>query len=233
MGKTKIPIDDRQMAIQQCTPERQRLVDEVQRALGDGVQVPRCADLQMGEDGSIRATSITENGTVHAVDIYADGEVTRLIICNPEDSFVETEEGTTQVCENFYSSELHAVSDSKLRKAQAVLLKAAKPVEEEAEAPKVEVTLAEEVQAILDDRIALHSTSEVTATPDGGIHAAFAHPTGSVEHIQISRNGTARRTVVKADGTVAEDRTLVITDAVEPKKVLVARTLIMSKGVVE
>ncbi|MBN1283568.1 MAG: hypothetical protein JXA24_07350 [Proteobacteria bacterium] len=129
MSETKIPIDHSHMTIQGCTPERKRLTEEVQRALGDGIELPECADVELLEDGSIRATVISENGTVHAVDIYADGEVTTFIMCNPEDSFVGTGNDARQVCENYYSSKPKGIAESRLKSAQAILLKAKEKAE--------------------------------------------------------------------------------------------------------
>lgn len=126
MSKTKIPIDDSHMKIQQCTPEKQKLADQLQEILGDNIPLPKCADVKLLEDGSIVATSMTENGTTHTVDIYADGSMTRTIFCSEADKFVETSDGEKQVCENFavVPEIANAISESKLHKAQALLLRA-------------------------------------------------------------------------------------------------------------
>jgi hypothetical protein len=236
MSKTKIPIDDSQMKIQQCTPEKQRLVDQLQEVLGDDIPLPKCADVKLLEDGSIVARSMTENGTVHSVDIYSDGYMTRTIFCSEADKFVETEDGEKQVCENLaVVPEIpNAVSDSKLKKAQAILLKAGAVAEgvetklatEDAEG---EQTVADEVQSILEDKVALHSSSIVRPTPDGGIEAIFTHPTGTIEYIFISKKGTARRTTLKKDSD-EKGKTKVVKEAVKPEKVEIARMFLMSKA---
>lgn len=238
MSKVKIPIDESHMKIQECTPERQKLVDQLQEVLGDSIPLPKCADVKLLEDGSIVASSMTENGTVHMVDIYADGSMTRTIFCSEADKFVETSGGEKQVCENLaVVPEIpNAISDSKLRKAQALLLKANAVVEGVVDVPAlatddagVEQTTADEVSTILEDKVALHSTSEVRATPDGGIEAIFTHPTGTLEYIFISKSGTARRTVVRKDGD-KKGETKVVENAVKPEKVEIARLFILSKA---
>ena len=237
MVKTKIPIDESQMKIQQCTPERQQLVDQLQEVLGDSIPLPKCADVKLLEDGSISAMSMSENGTVHSVDIYSDGYMTRTIFCSEADKFVETEDGEKQVCENLaIVPEIpNAVSDSKLRKAQAILLKAGAVAEGVVDEPAlatddagVEQTTADEVSTILEDKVALHSTSEMRVTPDGGIEAVFTYPSGTMEYISISKNGTARRAVIDKDGKV-KGETKVVKDAVKPEKVEIARLFILSK----
>jgi hypothetical protein len=238
MSKVKIPIDESHMKIQQCTPERQNLVDQLQEVLGDDIPLPKCADVKLLEDGSIVARSMTENGTVHSVDIYADGSMTRTIFCSDGDRFVDTPKGEKKTCENLaIVPEIpNAISESKLKKAQALLLKADATVEgfevestvatEDLEGKQ---TLADEIQKILEDKVALHSTSEVRPTPDGGIEAIFTHPTGTMEYIFISKNGTARRTVVKKDSD-EKGKTKVVKDAVKPEKVKIARLFLMSKA---
>lgn len=238
MSKTKIPIDDSHMKIQQCTPERQNLVDQLQEVLGDDIPLPKCAEVQLLEDGSIVARSMTENGTVHSVDIYADGSMTRTIFCSDGDRFIDTPNGEKKTCENLaIVPEIpNAISESKLKKAQALLLKAdatVDEVEDEAtlatESVYGEHTTADEVQKILEDKVALHSGSEVRATPDGGIEVIFTHPTGTIEYIFISKRGTARKTTVKKDGD-EKGKTKVVKDAVKPEKVEIARLFLLSKA---
>jgi hypothetical protein len=238
MSKVKIPIDESHMKIQECTPERQKLVDQLQEVLGDRIPLPKCADVKLLEDGSIVATSMTENGTVHMVDIYADGSMTRTIFCSDADRFIETSDGEKQVCENLaVVPEIpNAISDSKLHKAQALLLKANAVAEGVVDEPalatedaEVKQTAADEVQKILEDKVPLHSTAEMRVTPDGGIEAIFTHPTGTLEYIFISKRGTARRTVVKKDGD-KKGKTKVVKDAVKPEKVRLARLFLLSKA---
>jgi len=233
----KIPIDDSHMKIQQCTPEKQMLVDQLQEVLGDDIPLPKCADVRLLEDGSIVATSMTENGTTHSVDIYADGSMTRTIFCSEADKFIETADGEKQVCENFaIVPEIpNAISESKLKKAQALLLKADATVDEVEDEATIATdsiegkqTAADEVQKILGDKIPLHSDAEVRVTPDGGIEAIFTHPTGTLEYIFISKRGTARRTFVRKDGD-EKGKTTVVKDAVKPEKVEIARMFLMSK----
>ena len=223
MSKVKIPIDESHMKIQECTPERQKLVDQLQEVLGDSIPLPKCADVKLLEDGSIVASSMSENGT---------------IFCSDADKFVETSDGEKQVCENLaVVPEIpNAISDSKLHKAQALLLKANAVAEGVVDEPalatedtEVKQTAADEVQKILEDKIPLHSTAEVRATPVGGIEAIFTHPTGTLEYIFISKRGTARRTVVKKDGD-KKGKTKVVKDAVKPEKVRIARLFIQSKA---
>ncbi len=243
MVKTKIPIDDSHMKIQQCTPERQKLVDQLQEILGDDIPLPKCADVKLLEDGSIVAWSMSKKGTTHSVDIYANGSMYRSIFCSEKDKFVETPDGEKQVCKNYVPPGgtviENAVSESKLHKAQALLLKANAVAEGVVDEPALatddvegEKTTADEVSTILEDKVSLHSTSEMRVTHDGGIEAIFTHPTGTLEYIFINKSGTARRTVVKKDGD-KKGKTKVVKDAVKPERVRIARLFLLSKAIEE
>jgi len=215
-------MSDKGLAIQEkylnidCPAERSDINDEIQEIFGDELKLPECAQIDANPGGGISAGYVTSNGTVYSLSIDAKGNALRRLICNPEDSYVDTEKGRIQVCENDFSEIMGAVSPAKLEKAREILL------ERDA--------YITEIEGMLENKVDIPPDSIVRTTPDDGIEAVSRNGFGTLYYIAVTKNGTIRETTV-IDGRPELTETTVKPKALDPSTVANVRFYLMSRKI--